>query len=313
MSNPVLSVIVPLYNEQEVIKETSRRLTETLNLTGESWEIIFVDDGSSDSTNALAHEICSADNRFRLITFSRNFGHQCAITAGMERAFGQAVVVIDADLQDPPEVILEMLSRWREGYQVVYGRRVSREGESIFKKLTAKLFYRGLDSLSGVKMPVDAGDFRLLDRQVVDTLKQLPEHNRYVRGLVSWVGYKQTAVDYVRQPRFAGETKYPLKKMLRLAGDGVVGFSSKPLTLPLWIGGFMSIIGFIYLIALCVRAVFFTAPPGWSFVLSAVILLFGLNLVFLGIIGGYLSRVVDETRSRPLFIVSEEEGFPKND
>lgn len=313
MSDPVLSVVVPLYNEQEVIDETYKRLTETLDSTGESWEVIFVNDGSTDATGALAHKICSNDHRFRLITFSRNFGHQCAITAGMERASGQAVVVIDADLQDPPEVILDMLKRWRDGYQVVYGRRISRQGESIFKKLTAKLFYRGLDSLSGVKMPVDAGDFRLLDRQVIETLKQLPEHNRYVRGLVSWVGFKQTAVDYVRQPRFAGETKYPLKKMLRLAGDGVVAFSSKPLTLPLWIGSFLSIIGFVYIITLCVRAIFFSSPPGWSIVLSVIITFFGLNLVFLGILGGYLSRVVDETRSRPLFIVSEEEGFPEND
>lgn len=206
------SIVVPLYNEEEVILESFKRLKQVMDKTGESYELLFVNDGSQDKTEELAAKLANEHKEVKLISFSRNFGHQIAITAGMDAASGEAIVVIDADLQDPPEVILQMIEKWKEGYEVVYGQRIKRKGETFFKKFTAKLFYRILKSMTSVDIPVDTGDFRLIDRKVCDAMKSLTEKNRYVRGLVSWVGFKQCAVTYVRDERFAGETKYPLKK-----------------------------------------------------------------------------------------------------
>ena len=238
MSNRIVySIIVPLYNEELVIDESYRRLKEVMDSIKENYEIVFVNDGSRDKTRDKAEEICENDENIKLINFSRNFGHQSAITAGMDLALGDAIIVIDADLQDPPEVILKMIEKWKEGYEVVYGKRIKREGETFFKKFTAKMFYRLLKSMTSVDIPVDTGDFRLIDRKVCDALISLPEKNRYVRGLVSWVGYKQTYVEFERQERFAGETKYPLKKMMKLAFDGITSLSYKPLVIAGYFGG----------------------------------------------------------------------------
>jgi dolichol-phosphate mannosyltransferase len=240
MKRTEFSVIVPAYNEQEVISESYRRLKETMDGCGGGYELIFVDDGSRDATPGILRDIAKRDGNVRIISFSRNFGHQSAITAGMDAACGDAVIVIDADLQDPPEVILLMIEKWKQGFEVVYGKRIRREGESAFKKLTAKLFYRTLNAMTDVSIPVDTGDFRLIDRKVCDAMKSLPERNRYVRGLVSWVGYRQASVEYVRHERFAGATKYPLRKMLRFAADALTSFSHKPLQLSVWIGSVLS-------------------------------------------------------------------------
>src|SRR2546423_7335525 len=234
----LLSVVVPCYNEEAVILETHRRLSEVLSgMKNLDWEILYVDDGSSDRTPELLGQVQRAEERVRFIRLSRNFGHQIAFSAGLDYAHGEAVVVIDADLQDPPEVIPEMVERWRDGYHVVYGARTCREGETTFKLWTAKIFYRLLNRLSNLKMPVDVGDFRLMDRKVVDALRAMPERDRFLRGMVSWVGFRQIAVLYKRAPRFAGESKYPLLKMIRFAADAVISFSFVPLGLVIWPGG----------------------------------------------------------------------------
>ncbi|MDR0326258.1 MAG: glycosyltransferase family 2 protein [Oscillospiraceae bacterium] len=305
-----VSVVVPLYNEEEVIHESYRRLKEVMDGTGEGYELIFVNDGSRDQTWAMACALAEADPRLRLIGFSRNFGHQTAITAGMDEAAGDAVVVIDADLQDPPEVIPRMIEKWREGYQVVYGLRTKRKGESFFKKATAKLFYRTLNALTDVTLPVDAGDFRLIDRAVCDTLKKLPERNRYVRGLVSWVGFQQTAVEYVRAERFAGVTKYPLRKMLRLAGDALTSFSYKPLKLSILIGSLVSIASFVYaIVIICQRLFTDILISGWATLACLTLFFNGIILIMMGIIGQYVGRIYDETKGRPLYIVAQRVNF----
>ena len=304
------SIVIPLYNEEEVISECHKQLSDTMSGCDGSYELIYVDDGSRDKTMAIARDIAGRDDRVKIISFSRNFGHQTAITAGMDLASGRAVVVIDADLQDPPRVILEMISKWKEGFDVVYGKRIKRKGESVFKKATAKLFYRTLNSMTDVDIPVDAGDFRLLDRVVIDTLKKLPERNRYVRGLVSWVGFRQAAVEYVREERFAGETKYPLRKMLKFATDALTSFSHKPLKISTFLGSLLSAASIIYLIVLLILAIVSgSAPAGWA-VLAAISLFFnGVVLIMLGIIGQYIGRIYDEAKARPLYIIGETVGF----
>jgi len=308
------SIIVPLYNEEEVIEECHKRLSETMESCGGLYEIIFVNDGSRDRTMEIARDIAGADSHIKIISFSRNFGHQNAITAGMNRAAGKAVVVIDADLQDPPYVIPDMIAKWKEGYEVVYGKRVERKGETAFKKGSAKGFYRFMNMLSDVNIPADAGDFRLLDRKVIEALKTLPERNRYVRGLVSWVGFKQTAVEYVREGRFAGKTKYPLRKMLKFATDGVASFSYKPLKISTVIGVILAICSFAYLIYVLYLRLFTDATvSGWASL--AVISLFfnGVVLIILGIIGEYIGRIYDEAKGRPLYIIGETKGFGDED
>lgn len=304
------SIIVPVYNEELVVEASYQRLKEVMDTTGESYELIFVNDGSRDKTAEMVAELCTRDENVRLINFSRNFGHQTAITAGMDNSSGQAVVVIDADLQDPPEVILDMIKKWKEGYDVVYGKRLKRKGETFFKKITAKLFYRLLSSMTNVDIPVDTGDFRLLDRKVCDVMSSLTEKNRYVRGLVSWVGFKQTAVEYVRDERFAGETKYPLKKMLKFAMDGITSFSYKPLKLSTYLGFLTAALSFIYLIVvLILKLCTSLTVPGWTSILCVSLIFNGITLMMLGIIGEYIGRIYDESKNRPLYVIREKIGF----
>lgn len=304
MQDIAYSVVVPLYNEELVIDSCYERLKEVMEDTGESYEIIFVNDGSIDFTEEKAADICKKDGKVKLINFSRNFGHQAAITAGMNEALGDAVVIIDADLQDPPEVILEMIKKWKGGYDIVYGKRVKREGETLFKKITANVYYRLLRSMTSIDVPVDAGDFRLMDRKAYKTLCSLPEKNRYVRGLVSWIGYKQTYVEYERHERFAGESKYPLKKMMKLAFDGITALSFKPLVVPLYIGGVTFIFGILSLAAVLVNSIVKNTPLlNIGFALSINLLLFGMLFGVIGIMGQYIGRIFDESKNRPLYII----------
>jgi polyisoprenyl-phosphate glycosyltransferase len=310
MANKLLSIVVPVYNEQEVIDETYRRLSEVFKDYFMDVEYIFINDGSKDDTYFKLKEIASGNKEVRVINFARNFGHQIAITAGMDYAKGDAVVIIDADLQDPPEVILQMVDKWEEGYEVVYGKRLQRAGETFFKKFTAKTFYRFLDSMTDVKLPVDVGDFRLIDRKVCDAMKCLPERSRYVRGLVSWVGFKQTSVEYQREKRFAGETKYPLKKMLKLAGDGIFSFSYKPLKLATFVGMLVSVFSFIYLVVVLVQKFIKNdVVSGWASSIAVTLFLNGVMLIVIGIMGEYVGRIYEEVKARPLYIVGELMGF----
>ncbi len=308
------SIVVPVFNEELVVEESYKRLKQVMDTTNEPYELIFVNDGSRDKTPEIVAQICENDKNVRLINFSRNFGHQTAITAGMDNSSGQAVVVIDADLQDPPEVILEMIEKWKEGYDVVYGQRLKRKGETFFKKVTAKMFYRLLSSMTSVDIPVDTGDFRLIDRKVCDVMSSLTEQNRYVRGLVSWVGFRQTAVTYVRDERFAGETKYPLKKMLKFAMDGITTFSYKPLKLSTYVGFLVAGASFIYLlVVICLRLFTDTTVTGWASTLAVSLIFNGVILMMLGIIGEYIGRIYDEAKGRPLYIIREKLGFDKGD
>jgi glycosyltransferase involved in cell wall biosynthesis len=278
------SLVVPVYNEEAVIEETNRRLTGVMAALHEPFEIIYVNDGSRDRTGQLVREFCQADSRVKLLTFSRNFGHQ---TAGMDYASGDAIIVIDADLQDPPEIIPQMIDSWREGYEVVYGRRMARQGETWFKRKTASAYYRFLNRLTDVKIPSDVGDFRLIDAKVRDALLTIPEHNRYVRGLISWLGFRQTWVDYVRAPRFAGTTKYPLHKMLRLAIDGITSFSYKPLKIGIGLGLVLSIFSFCFLLFVFISRFFHLVvmEPGYASLMCVILFFFGILLIMLGIIG----------------------------
>ena len=307
MENIVCSVIVPMFNEEEVLGETCRRLRHVMDESGERYEIVFINDGSRDKTADMLRAVCQEDKRMKLIDFSRNFGHQCAITAGMDFAGGQCMVIIDGDLQDPPELIPGMIALWRSGYDIVYGKRTSREGDSFLKKLTAKLFYRILRAMTDVDIPVDTGDFRLIDRSVADALKQLPERNRYVRGLMGWVGFKQTAIEFERSERFAGTTKYPLRKMLKLAMDGIMSFSFKPLRIATWLGSIISAGSFLYLISVLIQRLFLpdSAQPGWASLIAATLFLNGITLLILGIMGEYIGRIYDEVKNRPLYILRD--------
>lgn len=310
----LLSVIVPCYNEQEVLRESHRRLSESLASLGMDYEIVFVDDGSDDSTLDLLRRIQADDARTRVVVLSRNFGHQLALSAGLERASGNAVVIIDADLQDPPEVIPEMVARWRAGVDVVYGVRTGRAGESAFKRWSASVFYRLISRLSEMDIPLDAGDFRLLDRRVVDVLCRMPERDRFVRGLIAWVGLRQEAVSYERAGRFAGESKYPLGRMLRLALDGILSFSQAPLRFATWIGcasAALALLGAVY--ALVLRLFTSVWVPGWTLMFIAMMFIGGVQLVILGLMGEYLGRIYGEVKHRPLFLVREQLGFPQPD
>ena len=303
---PEFSVIIPAYNEQEVIEETYRRLTAVMGQLNEPYELIFIDDGSRDKTAAVLARVCEQDKHAILIRFSRNFGHMPAITAGMDYARGNAVMVIDADLQDPPELFPKMIEKWREGYEVVYGKRSDRKGETGFKKLTAGLYYRFLKQMTDVDLPVDTGEFRLIDRKVCDAIKRIKEKNRYIRGLVSWVGFKQTAVEYVREKRFAGETKYPLTKMIKLAMDGITSFSYKPLKLAANLGFFISLLSFIYLLVVLYERLFtHSTTTGWASMVSIVLFSQGIVLMVLGLMGEYIGRIFEEIKGRPIYIIDE--------
>jgi len=301
------SIVVPVYNEEEVIHETYRRLTEVMRSTKEAYELLFVNDGSRDRTAEIIKEYSEQDPAVVLLDFARNFGHQIAITAGMDYARGEAVVVIDADLQDPPELILEMIEKWKQGFDVVYAKRTKRKGETYFKKQTAAMFYRFLSAMTDIDIPLDTGDFRLLDRKVCNQMNSIQEKNRFVRGLVSWVGFKQIAVEYERDERLAGESKYPLKKMLKLSMDGITSFSYKPLKLASYAGVTLSGIGFIYLLVVLYLKLFTDSTiTGWSSLIVIQLFFSGIILIILGMIGEYIGRIYDETKNRPLYIVREK-------
>jgi glycosyltransferase involved in cell wall biosynthesis len=306
----LLSVIVPCKNEEAVLSETHRRLAGVLEQVKLKFEIVYVDDGSTDSTPQLLRELCVVDPRVRVLRLSRNFGHQIATTAGLEHALGDAMVIIDADLQDPPEVIPAMLARWHEGYDVAYGLRTDRGGETAFKLWTAKLFYRLINRISSVQIPLDAGDFRLMDRKVVDALLLMPERDRFLRGMVSWLGYRQVAVPYSRAPRFAGASKYPAHKMVRFAMDGLLSFSIAPLKLATWVGfaaSFVALLGSLY--ALGSRIFTNHWVTGWASIFLAVLFIGGVQLTCLGIIGEYVGRIYGEAKQRPLYFLQERLGF----
>jgi dolichol-phosphate mannosyltransferase len=305
---PVYSIVAPIYNEEGNIDKLYRRISEVMGSTGETWELVCVNDGSRDRSLELLKAVAEKDDRIKIVNFARNFGHQLAVTAGLHHTSGQAVVVIDADLQDPPEVILEMIERWKSGYQVVYAVREERKGESWFKLFTAKLFYRMIYRITDVDIPLDTGDFRLMDRKVVDALNAMPEHNRFIRGLTSWIGFKQTGVHYVREAREWGETKYPLKKMVRFAMDAVTGFSYFPLQIMVYVAFFL---GLVAVLAIPVFAIlrFLMGDAffgGQATTIILLLLLSSFQLFFLFVMGQYVARIYDETRGRPLYIVAEK-------
>ncbi|MCS7461587.1 glycosyltransferase family 2 protein [Paenibacillus doosanensis] len=304
------SVVIPVYNEEAVVHETYRRLKTVMNGMGETYELLFVNDGSRDRTAEILMEYSQIDDTVKLLDFSRNFGHQIAITAGMDYAAGDAVIVIDADLQDPPELIPDMIAKWREGFDVVYAKRTKRRGESWFKKLTARMFYRLLRLSTDIAIPLDTGDFRLLDRRVCDEMKRIPESNRFVRGLVSWIGFRQTSVEYERDERHAGQTHYPLKKMLKLSLDGITSFSYKPLKLAGYLGFLLSVSGFMYMLYVFYAKLFTDAAiPGWTSITIIQLIFNGFILIILGIVGEYIGRIYDETKGRPLYIIRKSSGI----
>lgn len=314
MSSKLISIIVPMYFEEEVAEECYNRLTTVAKENNLSYEIVFVNDGSTDATFEILKKIAQKDQRVKVISFSRNFGHQIAVTAGIDKASGDAIVIIDADLQDPPEVIPEMIKLWEDGYDVVYGKRKKRDGESWFKLATAKAFYRMLDKMSNVKIPMDTGDFRLMDRRVVEALKQMPEQNRFLRGMSSWVGFNQTPLEYERKERFAGKTKYPLKKMIKFALDGIFSFSSKPIKMVEYIGSFIALIALSILVCLLVTT---SIRPnsitiGWTLIITIIAFIGGVQLLSIGVVGEYIARIYDESKGRPLYIIDKEINIDKN-
>jgi polyisoprenyl-phosphate glycosyltransferase len=307
-----LSLVIPIFNEEETIPELDRRLRDLLPQLGVTWEVVFVNDGSKDRSLEMLRELAAEERRYRVLSFARNFGHQIAISAGLDVADGDAVVVMDADLQDPPEVVSEMLSKFREGFDVVYGVRTKRHGETLFKRLTAAVYYRLLKRLLGFEVPLDAGDFRLMSRKVVIALRTLRERHRFVRGMVAWVGYKQTKVFYERPARFAGETKYPLSKMLKFAVDGITSFS----VVPVRIATYLSIIAGLVAVLIGVWSFSRTlvgAPtvPGWTTTMVLIALSSSAQLLVMGILGEYVGRTYEEVKKRPLYTVGERINLPE--
>ena len=303
---PIISIIAPIYNEVNNIPELYRRIGEVLDSAGDPWEIVMVDDGSTDGSTELIREYRNQDPRVAPVIFARNFGHQIAVTAGLDYCRGDAVVIIDADLQDPPEVILDMIAKWREGYEVVYAVRTEREGETWFKEFTASLFYRLIYRITDVDIPLDTGDFRLLDRKVVNVMNQMRERHRFLRGMSVWVGFKQTGVEYKRAARYSGETKYPLKKMIKFATDAITSFSYFPLQLAMYIGFVAAGLSILAIpVVVTMRLIGNQAFFGQASTLIAVLFLGGVQLISLGILGEYIGRLYDEAKGRPLYIVSE--------
>lgn len=305
-----LSVVVPLYNEEENVTELHRRLSATLNGRGIPHALLFVNDGSRDGTLERLRGLARADRRVRVLSFSRNFGHQISISAGLNHADGDAVVVMDADLQDPPEMIPDLLDRWAEGYDVVYAVRRKRK-EGLLKRAAYSLFYRLLRRISNVEMPLDSGDFSLLDARVVGLLRAFPERNRFVRGLRSWVGFRQIEVTYERMPRRAGEPKYRIRHLMKLALDGFFAFSTVPLQLSTWLGFLAAGLGFLYLLYALATRFLYQNPAGWTSLAAIILFLGGTQLVLLGVLGEYVGRIYEEVKQRPLYIVEEAIGFPE--
>ena len=307
----LLSVVVPCFDEETVILEMHRCLVAVLeNIPGVDFEIVYVDDGSRDATLDLLRELQRADPRVRVLGLSRNFGHEMAMTAGLSETAGEVVTIIDADLQDPPEIILEMLKLWRQGVDIAYGVRLEREGETVFKRWTAKVFYRFMDCIANISIPTDTGDFRLMDRKVVNALLAMPERDRFVRGMITWTGFRQEPVHYRRMARAAGVTKYPFRNMLRLAVDGILSFSFAPLRLATWAGFLttgIAISGILYV--LVVRLFTDVWISGWVALFIAILFLGGVQLVFIGVLGEYLGRIYAEVKRRPLYLIKERLGF----
>ena len=303
--NKLLSLIVPVFNEEEVLPVSYARMSAAMQaLTGYDYEIIYVNDGSRDGTMKQLRAIAKEHKEVRVISFSRNFGHQLAVTAGMDNARGDALIIIDADLQDPPEVIAELVKAWENGADIAYGKRLKREGETVFKKLTAFCYYRLLNAMSAYPIPLDTGDFRLLDKKVADVFLKMREHNRFLRGMSGWMGFDAVPVEYVRHERQAGKTKYTLKKMLRLAFDGILGFSYKPMSLALYAGAALGVTGMLGLIALIIIAATVGCAP-WLWAVDGMVLINALTLAAIGVQGAYLNRIYDEVRDRPLYIAAE--------
>ena len=309
-----ISVIIPMYYEEEVAEECYKRMTSVLqNIENYDYEIICINDGSKDKTLTILENLAIKDKRLKVLSFSRNFGHQCAVTAGLKYVTGDAIVIIDADLQDPPELIPKMLKLWEAGNDVIYGKRKTRDGESAFKLFTAKMFYKTLNALSDVEIPKDTGDFRLVDRKVVDTINSLPEHNKFLRGLFSWVGYKQIPFQYERKERFAGKTKYPLKKMLKLASDGIISFSTKPLKIVGGLGIISIVISFILLIYALISYIFKlnNLSAGWTSLMLGITFFAGVQLLSLWILSEYIARIYDESKNRPQYIIEKKINIEK--
>lgn len=310
MTQIFYSVVAPCYNEEGNLGELYQQVKSTMEQTGEAWELVLVNDGSRDRTLELMQELHATDPRVHFIDFARNFGHQIAVTAGMDYAQGKAIILIDADLQDPPSLFLEMIAKWKEGYDVVYAVRAERTGESWFKLTTAKLFYRLIYRITDVDIPLDTGDFRLMDRKVVVAMKQMKERHRFIRGMTSWVGFKQTGVTYIRQERFAGETKYPLRRMVKFAWDAITGFSYLPLQMAMYLGFITAAISSLFILFVIVaRLSGVQAFAGQATTLVMVLFIGGIQLISLGIIGEYLGRIYDEVKGRPLYIVNRAVGF----
>ncbi len=311
MKRPTVSLVLPIFNEEEVLPELRARLAGFLAELTVDCEVLFVDDGSRDESLKLLREMAREEPRYKVISFSRNFGHQTAITAGIDYARGEAVVVMDADLQDPPEVVLAMVEKWREGYDVVYGKRRSRAGETWFKLLTARWFYRMFAAMIPIEVPLDTGDFRLMSRRVVVALRELREVHRFVRGMVAWIGFKQTAVLYDRAGRFAGETKYPLRKMLRFAADGITSFSIVPLRIATYSGAIIAFLAVCVAIwAILARFVFQATVAGWTAEVVLVSLLAAVQLLMIGILGEYVGRIYEQVKQRPLYVTRETQNMP---
>lgn len=308
-----ISVVIPMYYEEEVVDICYKRVVNNLKKLSDkyNYEIIFINDGSKDSTLEILKKIASNDDNVKIISFSRNFGHQAAVTAGIRNVTGDAVIIMDADLQDPPELFEGMIEKWEEGYEVVYGKRKTREGESIFKLLTARMFYNTLNKLSEIEIPKDTGDFRLVDRKVIDVIATLPEHNKFLRGLFSWVGFNQYAYEYNRVNRVAGKTKYPFKKMFKLATDGILSFSAKPLKIVGAIGIFSVIVSIIILIYSIVSYMFKlnSLTPGWTSIMCTMTFIGGIILISLWMIGEYIARIYEESLGRPEYIIDELMNF----
>lgn len=303
----LLSLVVPAFNEEEAMEQSFERTYRAMSSIGYPFEIIYIDDGSRDRTWEIISRLAREHEEVKALRFSRNFGHQLAVTAGMDEAKGDAVIIMDADLQDPPEVIADMVKAWEQGADIAYGKRMHRKGETAAKKLTAWCYYRLLNFMSAYPIPLDTGDFRLLDKAVADEFKVLREHNRFLRGMSAWLGYNAVPVEYVREERCAGKTKYTLKKMLRLAADGIFGFSSRPLTLIGWAGIAVLCIALLGLIATIACAAV-TGVPGWIWAVCALVLLDGVILCAMGVQGAYTQRIYDEVKGRPLYIIKERQS-----
>jgi len=310
-TRPRYSIVAPIYNEEGNIQTLYDRVRAVMDSTHESWELVTVNDGSRDRSMELLQELAAKDPRVKVVNFARNFGHQLAVTAGMDYVSGDAIIVIDADLQDPPEMILEMIERWKAGYHVVYAVREERKGESWFKLLTAKIFYRLIYRITDVDIPLDTGDFRLMDRQVINVLRKMREHNRFIRGMTSWVGFKQTGVSYVREARQWGETKYPLKKMVRFAMDAITGFSYFPLQVMIYVSLVLGVLAVmaIPIIGILRLILGFDFLGGQVTTIIVMLIIGSFQLFFLFVLGQYVARIYDEARGRPLYVVATTSGF----